>query len=81
MQVRTTSRFDRHYLDAPRTVQNAFDKQLKYLLQNLLHPSLRSKKYDETQGIWQARVNKGWRFYFTIEVDVIQILDIIPHPK
>jgi hypothetical protein len=34
-------------------------------------PSLRAKKYDEAQDYWQARVNRDWRFYFTI----------IPHPK
>ncbi|MGD0777008.1 MAG: hypothetical protein ABSC05_29670 [Candidatus Solibacter sp.] len=28
------------------------------MLQNLPHPSLRAKKYDESQGLWQARVNK-----------------------
>jgi plasmid maintenance system killer protein len=32
----------------------------------LLHPSLHAKKYDEENDVWQARVNKDWRFYFTI---------------
>jgi len=81
MRARRTSRFDRSYLDAPGAVQNAFDKQLKHLLSNLSHPSLRAKKYDESRNIWQARVNRNWRFYFTIEGDVIELLDIIPHPK
>lgn len=76
-----TRRFNRHYVTAPRKVQDAFDKQLVYLLQNLRHPSLRAKKYDEAKGIWQARVNGGWRFYFTIEGDTYYLIDIIPHPK
>jgi len=42
---------------------------------------LRAKKYDEAQRRWQARVNKGWRFYFTIANDRYQILKLIPHPK
>ena len=50
-------------------------------LNNLRHPSLHDKKYDEVQGIWQARVNGGWRFYFTIEGDAYRFHDIIPHPK
>jgi hypothetical protein len=33
------------------------------------------------QDRWQARVNRDWRFYFTIEGDTYIILDIIPHPK
>jgi len=56
-------------------------KQAKLLEQNLRHPSLRAKKYDESRNIWQARVNKDGRFYFLIRDDVYCIIDIIPHPK
>jgi mRNA-degrading endonuclease RelE of RelBE toxin-antitoxin system len=52
--------------DAPRNVQRAFEKQLRFLVDNLLHPSLHAKKYDESNDVWRARVNKDWRFYFTI---------------
>jgi len=51
------------------------------LVQNLHHPSLRAKKYDEANDRWQARVNNAWWFYFTIEDSTYVILDIIPHPK
>ena len=34
--------------DAPLPVQRAFDKQLRLLAANLHHPSLRAKKYDES---------------------------------
>jgi len=65
----------------PTPVREAFFKQAKFLEQNLRHPSLRAKKYDEAQDLWQARVNKDWRFYFLIQDDVYYIVDIIPHPK
>jgi len=67
--------------DAPRNVQRVFDKQLRFLMDNLLHPSLHAKKYDETNDLWQARVNKDWRFYFTIADDTYRIEKVIPHPK
>jgi len=51
------------------------------LEQDLRHPSLRAKKYDEARDLWQARVNKAWRFYFVIQNDTYFIVDIIPHPK
>jgi len=51
------------------------------LVENLRHPSLRAKKYDESQNIWQARVNKDWRFYFTIQGDTYVLRNIIAHPK
>jgi mRNA interferase RelE/StbE len=62
-------------------LRKAVYKQVKLLEQNLRHPSLQAKKYDESRDIWQARVNKDWRFYFLIRDDVYHIIDIIPHPK
>jgi hypothetical protein len=62
-------------------VRRAFFKQIAYLVRNLHHPSLRAKKYDEARDIWQARINRDWRFYFQIDGDTYIILDVIPHPK
>jgi mRNA interferase RelE/StbE len=67
--------------DAPPDVQKAFFKQVRFLEQDLRHPSLRAKKYDESRDRWQARVNKDWRFYFKITDDTYTILEITPHPK
>jgi mRNA-degrading endonuclease RelE of RelBE toxin-antitoxin system len=66
---------------APLAVRKAFFKQVKFLQDNLHHPSLRAKKYDEAKDRWQGRVNKDWRFYFTIVDDTYHILKLIPHPK
>jgi hypothetical protein len=73
-----TDRFIRSYRDAPTTVQEAFDKQSLLLLENIRHPSLRTKKYDKDPDLWQARVNESWRFYFKIVGDTYLIEDIIP---
>ena len=81
MQVRFTDRFWREYHSAPRPVQQAFDRRIKLLAENLQHPSLRAKKYDEGRDTWQARVTRSWRFYFRIEGDTYHLLSIIPHPK
>ena len=67
--------------NAPQAVRKTFFKQVKLLEQNLRHPSLRAKKYDEANDRWQARVNRGWRFYFAIIGDTYRILKLIPHPK
>ena len=66
---------------APIIVRKAFFKQVGFLGANLKHPSLHAKKYDESRDLWQARVNKDWRFYFVITGDTYVITDIIPHPK
>jgi mRNA-degrading endonuclease RelE of RelBE toxin-antitoxin system len=71
----------RQYVAAPPSVRKAFDKQVKLLVENLHHPSLRAKKYDEANDLWQARVNRGWRLYFVIQDDTYVIVAIVPHPK
>jgi mRNA interferase RelE/StbE len=67
--------------DAPRPIRKAFHKQIAFLERDLQHPSLHAKKYDEARNIWQARVNKDWRFYFKIVDDTYVIRDVVPHPK
>jgi mRNA interferase RelE/StbE len=67
--------------DAPTSVRKAVFKQIALLEKNLHHPSLRAKKFDESRDLWQARVNRDWRFYFQIVGDVHYVVDIIPHPK
>ena len=81
MTISYTERFRQSYADAPIAVQRAFDKQVLLLKHNIRHPSLHAKKYDVIQDIWQARVNRSWRFYFIITGDIYRMLDIIPHPK
>ena len=81
MRVILSDRTVESLKDAPRNVQRAFDKQLGFLVDNLHHPSLRAKKFDHSGNLWQARVTKDWRFYFTIHEDTYLIEKIIPHPK
>jgi mRNA-degrading endonuclease RelE of RelBE toxin-antitoxin system len=81
MRLRYSKHFLKQYADLPAAVRKAFDKQSAFLLQNLQHPSLHAKKYDEALDIWQARVNRDWRFYFTIEDNQYHLHEIKPHPK
>ncbi|MFN7932435.1 MAG: hypothetical protein U0R19_03860 [Bryobacteraceae bacterium] len=66
---------------APLPIQKAFIKQLNFLTRDLKHPGLHAKKYDESRGVWQARVNDDWRFWFEIDNNTYYILDLAPHPK
>jgi hypothetical protein len=80
MELVFTERFDQGLRQAPTPVQRAFWKQAGFLLSNLHHPSLRSKKYEGADDLWQARVNRDWRFYFRIIGDKYCMVDITAHP-
>ena len=81
MTASFTLRFRKQYQKLSKERQARFDKQLAFLLSNLRHPSLRAKKYDEANDIWQARVDDDYRFYFQIDGETYVLLSIIPHPK
>jgi hypothetical protein len=49
--------------NAPPAVRKAFFKQIKFLQQNLHHPSLRAKKYDEAKDRWHQG-QQGLAFLF-----------------
>lgn len=64
MKLRFTERADKDFASLQKPIRKSLAKQLGFLLENLSHPSLNAKKYSEAEGIWQARVNRSWRFYF-----------------
>ena len=81
MIIQYHSRFRGNLLKFPKSIQEKFYKQAEFLLRDIRYPSLRAKKYDETKGVWQARVDADVRFYFLINDDVYLLLDIKKHPK
>jgi mRNA-degrading endonuclease RelE of RelBE toxin-antitoxin system len=81
MKIVLAKRARRALAAAPASVQKAFYKQAMFLAANLQHPSLHAKKFDEDEDIWQARINRAWRFYFRIHDDTALVTSLIPHPK
>ena len=81
MRIEHTNVSARALVDAPVSVQRAFLKQVKLLLEDFRHPSLRAKKYGGADDVWQARVNRDWRFYFRVVNDAYVVVNIVPHPK
>jgi mRNA-degrading endonuclease RelE of RelBE toxin-antitoxin system len=77
-EIRST-RFKRSYKRLPKEIRVAFAKQMRFLLVDIRHPSLRAKKYDESTGVWQARVTDNIRFFFIIDGDIYYLVDIRKH--
>lgn len=81
MKTWPLAKFDEDYSALSLAIKKKTNKQLEFLVNNFRHPSLRCKKYDEDSDIWQARIDRDWRFYFKIEKDFYVLLTIIKHPK
>jgi len=72
---------DEQYERLPAALRKVVEKQFVFLAHDIRHPSLHAKKYGEAAGLWQARINKSWRFYFLIRNDAYYIVSIRKHPK
>jgi mRNA-degrading endonuclease RelE of RelBE toxin-antitoxin system len=81
MNIRFAARARRDFADLSPDLKTRVRKQLDLLSGNLRHPSIQAKKYDESNDVWQGRVNRDYRFYFQIVADDYVIIRIIPHPK
>jgi mRNA-degrading endonuclease RelE of RelBE toxin-antitoxin system len=81
MRIDYTEHALAHLDSSPEKVRKAFYKQVHFLTQNIRHPSLHAKKYDEASNLWQARITQSWRFYFLIKADEYIIIAIRNHPK
>lgn len=62
MTASFTLRVRKRYHNLSAEHHTKFDKQLTFLLATLRCPTFRAKTYDETNDIWQAKVDDGYRF-------------------
>lgn len=66
MKLSFTNRFKRDYKKLPADIQELTDKQLRFLVQDLSHPSLRVKKVRKYKNIFEGSITMDYRFLFQI---------------
>ncbi|MCG6553847.1 MAG: hypothetical protein L7F77_16105 [Candidatus Magnetominusculus sp. LBB02] len=81
MKLLFTDKAIKDYDSLEGKLQVLVDKQLDALLRDIRYPSLRAKKYSESHDIWQIRINREYRAYFSIDGNTYVIMTICRHPK
>ncbi len=81
MEIRHTLRSKKSIKRLRKAIQLKFEKQAQLLISNPNYPSLHAKKYDKERGIWQARIDRSYRFYFLVRKGFYILLDITKHKK
>lgn len=81
MLIRLTDGAIKQYRSLPKQLQKKVDKQFSYLIEDFRHPSLKVKKYQGFENLWQGRIDKNYRFYFHVVEPHYIIVSIINHPK
>jgi mRNA-degrading endonuclease RelE of RelBE toxin-antitoxin system len=81
MSILWTDKFKRNYQRLPVSIRKKFQKQLTFLLDNLRHSSLRVKKMKGRENVWEARVDRFYRFTFQKDKENIILRTIGPHDE
>lgn len=79
MEIKLTHSFEDDYQELPLALQKVVDKKLLLLLINFKYPSLRIKKMEGYENVWEARVNQGYRLTFSISKTTYIIRRVGPH--
>lgn len=80
LRIESTSEFKKKYKKLPLNLQNKLSKQLKLLLKNHRHPSLRTKKMSGVEW-FEARIDLHNRFTFELNPDTVTLRIIGPHDE
>lgn len=80
MKISLTDTAGKQYKKLPSVTQRKVDKQISFLLINVRHPSLRTRKMTGVDR-FEARIDYHYRFTFRIQKKEIFILSIGPHDE
>ena len=81
MNLVLTDTFKEDFKNLSPEIQKRAEKSLRLLTENLRHPSLRVKKMEGLPDIWEARVNRDYRFTFQLQEKSCILRRIGPHDK
>jgi hypothetical protein len=65
----------------PTLIQEKFEKKIRIFIQNIHHPSLRTKKMEGYKNKWEGSIDMFYRFTFEIHKDYYLFRRIGPHDK
>lgn len=63
---RFTEKFRKEYRRPPSEIQDNFDRKLSLFLENMFHPSLRTKRIQGTKDRWEGSITMKYRFTFEL---------------
>jgi len=79
MELIQTAHFKRDYKKLPASIQKRTDEKLKFLVQNMSHPSLRVKRVQKYKGVFEGRVTRDYRFFFQPTTEGYILLRVDKH--
>lgn len=81
MRLEYTDRFQRAYRDLTGQDAERVKKALRLLVENPRHPSLRVKRMQGTDQIWEARASLSIRLTFEMHGDLMVLRNVGAHDE
>lgn len=81
MNIYRLERFKENYKKLDDNIKKAVKTKLRLMAENSFHPSLRTKKVQGTQGIFEASINMGYRMTWEYYQDGILLRNIGEHDE
>ncbi len=81
MKIARTARFNKAWKELNEEEKSRARKALVNLVTDLRYPSLKVKKMQGVEHIWEARVSRSLRMTFEIEGDIIILRNIGRHDE
>lgn len=81
MKIAVTAQFQKDFDHLPVYLKKKTKKAISFLKNNFRYPSLKTKKMGGSKNIWEARVDRSYRFTFGIEQDTYFLYRVGPHDE
>jgi len=79
MKIIRLNSFKRDYKKLPDYIQKKVDEQLRVLVKNPGHPSLRVKKIEGHPVCWEARISREYRLTFNWSESILVLRRVGTH--
>lgn len=79
MRIIRTDPFKKDFKKLPKEIKRKTEQSLRFLAENIHHPSLRVRKMEGVRDIWEASVTMQYRFTFEIQEDAYLLRRIGTH--
>lgn len=80
-KVAKDDNFDKHYETLPGHIKRKFEKQVRFLLNDPKHPSLKIHRFESIKGLWEFYVDDYYRCLFSIESNTYILKWVGTHPQ
>ncbi|HSW47696.1 MAG TPA: hypothetical protein VLG67_01325 [Candidatus Saccharimonadales bacterium] len=80
MNVIASKKFKKAYDKLPQHIQKKTKKSIEQLRSDLFYPGLNTKKM-EGENLWEARIDRSYRFTFEKHRDEIILHTVGPHDR